>query len=215
MGLFRNKEKLALKELNGKPLITYTIEEALNTSLINRVIVSTEDREIAEVSLNSGAEVPFLRPIELARTSVPFEDVLKDLINTFRVNNEDIPDVIVVLPYFTPFRKESHITEAIDTILLYNSDSVIGVVTDLTFHWKPGKYGLTPVGYKKRFLREDKETVYKESGAIYVIKTSNLDSGTYFGNVIGHTELSTQEAWRIENNFDFWIAQKISSDTNI
>lgn len=209
MGLFRNKEKLATKILNGKPLIYYTIEEALKTTLIDRVIVSTEDQEIAELSIKCGAEVPFLRPVELARTSVPFDDALRHLIGVFRERGDELPDYIIILPYITPFRKERLITEAIDTILLYDTDSVIGVTTDLTFHWKPGEYGLTPVGYQKRLLREDKETVYKENASIYVIKTTNLETSEYLGKTIGHIEMSARDSWKIENDFDFFIAEQI------
>ncbi len=209
MGLFRNREKLALKPLNGKPLIAYTIEEALKTELIDRVIVSTEDQEIAEVSKKFGAEVPFLRPVELARTSVPFDNVLRHMIEVFKEREEDVPDLIVQLQYFTPFRKEKHITEAIDTILLYNTDSVIGVVVDLTFHWKPDKYGLAPVGYQKRLLREDKNTIYKENGSIYVIKTKNLYKNSFLGSKVGHVEMSPKDSWKIEDEFSYWVAEKI------
>jgi glycosyltransferase involved in cell wall biosynthesis len=212
MGLFRNKEKLAVRELNGKPLIAYTIEEALRSDLIDRVIVSTEDEEIAEISIKLGAEVPFLRPMELSKTSVPFEEALRHMLNVFRNNNDEVPDIITVLPYITPFRKENHITEAIDTILLYDTDSVIGVTTDLTFHWKPGEFGLTPVGYQKRLLREDKETIYKENGSIYVIKSSNLDTGSQLGNSVGHIEMSPRAAWKIETDFDLWVAEQIEKN---
>lgn len=209
MGLFRNKEKLATKALHDKPLIAYTIQEALKTGLIDRVIVSTEDQEIAELAMQYGAEVPFLRPVSLSKTSVPVEDVLWHMLGVFRKNGDDIPDIIAVLPYYTPFREERHISEAIDTMLLYNTDSVISVVEDLTFHWKPGKYGLAPVGYQKRFLREDRETIYKETGSIYVVNTKILESGGYLGKVVGHIEMSPKEAWRIETDFDFWVAEQL------
>ncbi|MCL4457695.1 MAG: glycosyltransferase [Nitrospirae bacterium] len=208
MGLFRNKEKLALKELNGKPLISYIIEEALKTDLIDRVFVSTEDREIAELSVKLGAEVPFLRPIELARTNVSFDKVLKHLADYLVSNESYNPDYIATLHYITPFTKESHITEAIDTMLLYGTDAVISVVTDLTFHWKPGEYGLEMVGYKRRLMREDKETIYKETGSIYIVKTNNLNS-EYLGSSVGHIEMSMQDAWKIEDEFSFWVAEYV------
>lgn len=209
MGLFRNKDKLALKELKDEPIIAYTIREALKTNAVDRVMVSTEDQEIAETAIRYGAEVPFLRPVSLAKTSVPVDDVLRHVIGTLRERGEEAPDLLVVLPYNTPLRRADHIAEAIDTILLYNSDSVISVTEDITFHWKPGTHGLTPVGYQKRFLREDKETIYKENAALYVVRTSVLEAGGYLGKVIGHVEMSLRDAWRIETDFDFWVAQQI------
>jgi CMP-N-acetylneuraminic acid synthetase len=212
MGLFRNREKLALKPLRGKPLIAYTIEEALKTKLINRVIVSTEDQQIAEVATQFGAEVPFLRPLSLAKANVPVEEVIRHLVGVLRDQQDEVPEIIVVLHYYSPFKKESHITEAIDTILLYDTDSVISVIMDLTFHWKQGENGLIPVGYQKRLLREDKETVYKETGSLYVLKTKNLDSGDYLGKSVGFIEMSERECWRVDTDFDFWIAEQIMAN---
>lgn len=211
MGLFRNTEHLATKMLGGKPLLAYTIEEALKTKAISRVIVSTEDQEIADIALRYGAEVPFLRPAALAKPNVPVEDVIRHLLGYLEEQGDPQPDYIAILNYNTPFKEERHITEAIDTILLYDADSVISVVEDLTFHWKPGEHGLTPVGYQKRFLRKDKETVYKETGAIYVFKRENLYShcDSYLGRVIGHIEMTPEEAWRIESLFDYSIANQI------
>lgn len=209
MGLFRNKEKLAVKPLNGKPLIAYTIEEALKTELIDRVIVSTEDQEIAEVAKKYGAEVPFLRPIRLAQTSVFVEEVFKDLLLWLEKEEDYIADIVVSLPYFTPLRKEVHITEAINTLLIFGIDSVISVVKDLSFHWRPGENGLEMVGYKKRLLREERDTIYKEGGSIYVFRRENLILGNYLQNNIGHIEMSEKSSWRIEDDFSFWVAERL------
>ena len=209
MGLFRDKEKLALKPFNGKPLIAYTIEEALKSKHLDRVIVSTEDQDIAEVAKHFGADVPFLRPIELARTNIPVRDVLRHMVGVFKEKGEAIPNLIAVLHYYTPFRRKRHIDEAIDTLLLYNTDSVISVVEDITFHWKPGKNGLVQVSYPNRLLREDKETIYKENAAIYVIRTVNLVWDNHLGKSIGNIEMSPKESWRIESEFDSWVAEKM------
>ena len=215
MGLFRNREKMAIKPLGGKPLISYTIEEALKCELIDRVIVSTEDQEIASIATKYGAEIPFLRPMELARTNVSVDDVIRHMFTVFSKDGEVIPDIVIVLPYIAPFRKEKHIREAINTFFLYDIDSVIGVITDVTFHWKPGEYGLEPIGYKKRTLREDKETIYKESGSIYVIKSSVLKAGKFIGEKVGHIEMSQKEGWRIEDDFGFSVAEKIMEENGL
>lgn len=209
MGLFRNREKLALKQLCGKPLIAYTIEEALKSEALDRLIVSTEDQEIADIARNRGAEVPFLRPLDLARTNVPIEKVLFHLIHKIKERNETVPDIIVLLPYETPFMKYRHVKEAIDTLLIYDTDSVVGVTEDISFHWRPGKFGLELVGYHQRTLREDKDTIYKENATIYAIKTSNIEKGEYLGKIVGHIEMSQKESWRIEDKFGLWVAEKV------
>ena len=95
---------------------------------------------------------------------------------------------------------------------MYSAENVIGVTTDLTFHWKPGEYGLTPVGYQKRLVKEDKETVYKENGSIYVVNAKNLQEGGYLGKRIGHIEMSIISSWKVETDFDLWIAERMLKD---
>jgi len=208
-GVFRHKMRLAIRDLCEKPVIAYTIEEALKVELFDRVIVSTEDHEVGEIAKAYGAEVPFLRPRELAKTSVQMEDVLKHALNELEKQDGYHPDIIAVLHIPSPFKKEKHITEAIDTLLLYNADSVISVVEDITFHWKPGEFGLTPVGYQKRFLREDKELIYKENGAIYVLKSDNIYKNTLLGTTIGYIEMFPYESLRLESEYELWIAENM------
>lgn len=85
-----------IRELCGKPLIAYTIEVALATKLIDRVVVSTEDQEIAEISKSFGAEVPFLRPKHMAQDRSSIGDAIDFTVNNLR-NNGYNPNVLVTL----------------------------------------------------------------------------------------------------------------------
>jgi CMP-N-acetylneuraminic acid synthetase len=201
--------KYALKPILGKPLIAYTIEEALKVTHMSEVIVSTEDEEIASVAREYGAMVPFLRPRELSNPAVTMEQVLNHLLDHINSVDGDQPAMLMVLHVHSPLRSERHLTEAIHTLLLDDVDSVIGVVEDLTFHWKPGPQGLIPVGYPKRILRQDRETIYKESGGIYLVKCENVMKGQMLGARVGHIELQWDDAYRVENEQDFVIAEMI------
>jgi CMP-N-acetylneuraminic acid synthetase len=90
-------------DLCGKPLIAYSIETALKSKLINRVIVSTEDEETAEISKSFGAEVPFLRPKELAGDRSNIVAAIDFTVNKLQ-SNEYKPDAIVILYPTHPFR---------------------------------------------------------------------------------------------------------------
>lgn len=209
MGKSRSIEKLALRDLCGKPLIAYTITEALRSEYVNRIIVSTDDPEIAEVSRKYGAEVPFLRPKKLATIGVKVEDILRDLIKRLPPGQDNVSNILAILYYITPLRKACHIDEAINSMLMFQTDSVISVVKDLTFHWKTGEYGLSPVGYHQRFLREEKEINYKETGAVYIVKKLVVENGGYLGRAIGHIEMSPEESWRVEDELSLNIAEHI------
>lgn len=92
-----------IRDLCGKPLIAYSIEVALKSKLINRVVVSTEDEEIAEISTNYGAEVPFLRPKKMAHDRSSISDAVKFTVD--RLADEGwSPDILVNLYPTHPFR---------------------------------------------------------------------------------------------------------------
>ena len=83
-----------IKKLMGKPLIAYTIEAALNSSAINRVIVSTDDDKIASVAKQYGAEVPYIRNSELASDSASAIDVYIDAIQRLEIENRTDPFMV-------------------------------------------------------------------------------------------------------------------------
>ena len=161
MARLRNGQKLPLVQLGGQPLLAHAIKEALQTPGLDRVIVSTEDPEVAEAARQLGADAPFLRPRELARSSVSVEEVARDLLVRLKEQEGYEPDFLAVLHLISPFLRSQHVTEAIDTMMIYRAESVISVCADISFHWRRGKDGLEPVGYQKRFLRDDKETIFK------------------------------------------------------
>jgi len=209
MARMRDDRKLPLLPLGGRPLLAHTVAEALQVKLLDRVVVSTEDPEVAEVARRLGAEVPFLRPRELARSSVSVEEVVRQLLG--RLSQEDgyDPDLVVILHILSPFRRAKHVTEALDTLLLYQADSVISVCQDLTFHWRRGREGLELVGYQKRLLREEKETIFKENGALYLTSAGLIRSGGFLGERISYIEMAPHESLRLETDFDFWVAERV------
>lgn len=197
-----------LREVAGKPLIYYTIKEALKCELIDKVIVSTEDAHIAKVAKSYKAEV-IMRPVQLTKPTVSVQQVLKVIVEELNSNEGYKPDVVVSLQVLSPLRTERHITEAIDTLFLYKADSVISVVEDLSFHWQPWQYGLRPVGYQKALLRKDRETTYKETGAVYVCRVQNLYKENMLGERVGYIEMLPHEAIRTVTDFDFWVAEQM------
>lgn len=204
-----NGECLALTDLAGKPVISYSIEEALKTEDISRVIVSTESSRIADKVLELGAEIPFMRPKRMTMPSVSLEEVMDHTVKYLFKYEDYMPDYVVLLQINSPLRKSEKIQEAIDTIKIHDIDTVISVTKDISFHWKPGAEGLKQVIYKGRLLRKDKETIYRENGSIYLYKTENILKRNAFGTRVGHIEMFFEEALRIYSGFDFWMCEKI------
>ena len=102
-----------LANLLGKPLIAYTIETALSARLLSNVIVSTEDKEIAQVSKKYGAEVPFIRPDELATDTAPMLPVLQHAVKEMETRTNQVFDIVVLLQPSAPLRLASDIDNGI------------------------------------------------------------------------------------------------------
>ncbi len=204
-----NGGKLPLRTLLDKPLIAYTIEEALNSERIDRVFVSTEDEEIAKVAKKYGAEVPVLRPKELASEGVPVEDAMLHMLDYLKDTENYTPDIVVLLHYLSPLKREHHITEAVDTMLIFDMDSVISVTKTQKFYWRPGKFGLSPL-FEKRLLKSEREFLYEENGAIYVVKREVLEKNrSVIGKSVGYIEMLEEESVRIDSEYDLWLASQI------
>ncbi len=117
-----------LKLLHGKPLIAWSIASAKNSGL-SRVIVSTDDEEIAQVAREYGAEVPFMRPKELAGDSAATEPVIRHALDWLREHEDYIPDAVALLQPTNPLRTAHQIDEAIRIFTAQKPDSVVTVHT--------------------------------------------------------------------------------------
>ena len=176
-----------IKLLNGKPLIAYTIDAALNSKEISRVIVSTDDAEIAEISKNYGAEIPFMRPDFLANDNAKSIDVYNYTIERLETDENTNINEIVVLQPTSPLRTSQHIDEAIEIYLEKNADSIISYCKeDHPIFWhkfitEDGKFEeIFSDDYQKN--RQEIRSTYHPNGAIYILRKDILRKGTFYSN---------------------------------
>lgn len=99
------------------PLIAYSISAGLSAESITRVIVSTDDKEIADISLKYGAEIPFLRPVELAQDDTPDLPVFQHALEWLENHEQYTPDIVVQLRPTSPLRRTQHIDSAMLRLL--------------------------------------------------------------------------------------------------
>jgi CMP-N-acetylneuraminic acid synthetase len=114
--------------LAGRPLLAYTADAARSSRTLTRVVLSTEDEEIAGVARQLGIDVPFLRPAALAADETPMLDVLTDLVDSLERREQYRPDILVLLQPTSPFRRGSHIDAAVDLLAASGADSVVTVL---------------------------------------------------------------------------------------
>ncbi len=173
-----------VRPLNGKPLIAYAIEEALKAKHIDRVIISTDDEEIARVAVEYGAELPFMRPAELASDTAMAIDNYIYTIGRLEEEGGKPIDAFVVLQPTSPLRIAEDIDGAIELFKQKGADSVISYCQEahpVSWH----KY----LDEEGRFVdifdaniknRQENRVSYYPNGAVYVFRTSMIRERKYY-----------------------------------
>jgi CMP-N-acetylneuraminic acid synthetase len=173
-----------LKLLGGKPLIDYTIDAANDTPL-DRLILSTEDKKIADVARELGCEVPFMRPPELARDETPHLPVILHAVQWLRDHASYVPDIVLTLQPTSPLRSSADIAAALRMLELSDADSVVSV-NEVAAHAHPMRMlQVDADGMAKLFVtgepvrqrinrRQDLPKAWVMNGAVYACRTGVL-----------------------------------------
>ena len=208
--------------LNGKPLITFAIEKAIKSNLFEKVCVSTEDSEIANISKECGAEVPFTRPSELSSDPSTIVDVMIHALNYYKKKNIDFQQISVLLPT-APFVTLEEITKAHSIFDNSNAEALMSVTpTDFPPYnsWLiselNGNDYLTPCFPNSKY-RNTKSTecpkAYRSNGAILIVKTKELIKNLGFQNLkIIPFEMPVEHSLDIDTSYEYMIAKLLFKD---
>lgn len=202
-----------IKLLNGKPLIAYTIEEALKSKFLDRVFVSTEDDEIAKISKNYGAEI-IQRPKDLAEDDSLRRDVIKHVIQTLKSKLNYEAEVIVYLQPTSPLRTVTDIDSALDMYLKNRYDSVVSVCkSSESPYWsltiknqifKP----LFGWDYFMNKQRQDLPTSYILNGALYITSVKKfIQNNNLFSKRTLPYIMPIERSIDIDDDLDFKLAE--------
>ena len=203
-----------IRMLGDKPLICWTIDAALKSCSIDRVILSTDDEEIAEICRPTGIEIPFMRPNELAQDdSLAIDNYLYTmgrLINEFKYEGDDF---IVLLPT-VPFRNEDDIDNAVDVFYENNSDSVISckkLSHPASWNFEISSTGIinqNNSSIEKLMNRQDSQTLYAPNGGVYVFKYTLLkETYNYYTDKTYAYIMPADRSIDIDTETDFKFAE--------
>ena len=208
--------KKNIVNVGGKPLIAWTIEVALKSRLLDRVIVSTDDQEIAEISKKWGADVPFIRPTILAKDDTPHIPVLIHSVKWLEAKEKIIPDSIMLLQPTLPFRKTEDIDNAINLLYKKKADSVVSVCRAFN-HPYLVKYVLSD-GKLKDFIKppegylskQNLPKVYVLNGAVYIVKRDILiNKKTFYTNNTYAYIMPQERSLDIDTKWELFLADLI------
>lgn len=210
-----------IKKLNGKPLISYSIEAAINSKVFDKIIVSTDDKEIAEIALKYGAEVPFIRPKELATDTADSMDVLFHAINFLKDKGEEY-DYVMKLQPTSPLRTEKEILEATKLLFEKNAESIVSI-SECEHHplWTNI---LSEEGNLFNFIKDDIKhknrqelpKYYQINGLIFLSKVNNLlETRDWYGEKSYAYICDAKKTIDIDNIIDFKLAEILLKEAYI
>lgn len=211
-----------IRPLAGHPLIAWAIGHALAVQRIGRVIVSTDSKEIAAVARESGAEVPFLRPAELAQDNSDEWLVWRHALNYLMAMDGAYPDVLVVVPATAPLRALEDLERCLDE---YEKDDADIVITVTDAHRNPyfnmvkvnadGTVSLVIPPKGPILQRQNAPAVYDITTVAYVVKPEFVltQSGIFAGKV-RHVHIPAERSLDIDTLLDFRIAECLMASRN-
>ena len=209
-----------IKLINKKPLIAYTISEALKSKYLTDYIVSTNSLKIAKIAKRYGAKIPFLRPSKLSTDKSSSVSALIHATKFMEKKNNIKYDYIVELMCTNPFKNSIDIDKVIKKIILTKADSVIAVHRIYDHHPARVKKIIDDkicdfcTKEKKESRRQDlRPKAYVRSGAIYALERDYLinEKARYGSGNSRPYFLSENKSVNIDNYIDFYIAEKILS----
>lgn len=206
-----------IKLLDGKPLLAYTSEIALQSKQLTEVIVSTEDELIREVAKNLGIKVPFVRPMTLAQDNTPTLDVIIHALEWYK-NQNIFFDAVCLLQVTSPFRTVAFLDEAIEKFMKKDTDSLVSVQKvphEYNPHWtfEENEQGNLKIATGETEIisrRQELPTAYHRDGSIYLTKTKVLlNEHSLYGKSTAFIESDSESYVNIDTLQDWEKAEEM------
>jgi CMP-N,N'-diacetyllegionaminic acid synthase len=198
--------------LAGKPLIAWSIEQAMESGRIDCVHVSTDEPGIAEVARAHGADVPYLRPAELAQDTTPTEPVMTYALDWYERAARTF-DAIVLLQPTSPLRFPGTLGAALKAFEAHGSESLLGVCENHHFFWRNREDPVSLYDYRNRPRRQDiraEDRWYRENGSIYITRTSAFRRSVNRLSAPIHMHvMREEEGWEIDSLADFVVVEAL------
>lgn len=210
--------------LAGQPLIAYTIAAANNAALLDRVVISTDSHQIADVARQYGGETPFIRPLELARDDTLIYPVLIHTIQWLKTHDDYLPDYVMLLQPTSPLRTSQDIDNAISKALDNDADGIVSLC-----HADPHPYltmrldqneiisqfmKLDAPLTEKYSRRQDLPDAYNINGAIYLAKRQVLlEKNTFYTDRTYAYIMPPERSIDIDSQWDLRLAELVLNGT--
>lgn len=197
----------------GKPLIAYSIMNALNSTLDLDVVVSTDDEEIERIALSYGVKV-IKRPEKLATDHITLDPVIHHAVSETEASSNKEYDIVITMQPTSPLLKTVTLDSALKHFIKNNFDSIISGINHPHLAWTETEGKIMPL-YKERLNRQYLPKHLVETGAFFITKRKFVKENSRFGPKVSIYEVPEDEATDIDTPQDWWIAEKELLKKNI
>ena len=202
---------LALREIKGKPLIDYTVDVARNSEVFDQIVVTTDAQEVIEYCEKRHPDILVIkRPPELCDDFAKAEHVIHHALEDLEAVHGKNPDIVAFINSNAPLLTADHVKNAVNTLQVHNTDSVVSVYEDSDFHYIHGSNGLTPVSRDRHMqLRFERDALYADNRAIRVAWREAITKDSFRGSRVGHFLMPMLHSYRIRTAEDFQLVRLI------
>ena len=199
--------KKNVRMMVGQPLISYAINNAKKCNLIDDIVVTTDNEEIASIAKFYGVQI-IMREAKLAKDNVTLDPVIYDATVKMEKKLEKKYDVVITLQATSPLLKSETLNQAITEFCKGKADTFISAVNSPHLAWSKNNKGFYPL-YEKRLNRQELPTNYIETGAFLITKREYVKDNSRIGNNVSIYEVSEEESTDIDNITDWIVCENL------
>lgn len=204
-----------IRLLAGRSLLCYAVDTARASGVVDRIIVSTDSEKIAEVARAAGAEVPFLRPPELAQDTTPMLPVVRHAVEVIE-REHCVPEIVVLLQPTAPLRRPHHVIDAVALLRKTKADSVVSVV-EMPSHLSPDYVMRLEHGRLAPYLpegavitrRQDTRKAFVRDGTVYACwRRTLMEHDSIYGDECRALIIPSEESVTVDTPEDWAVAER-------
>jgi CMP-N-acetylneuraminic acid synthetase len=175
---------------------------------IDKVVVSSENEKVLQYCYRFSDVLTLKRNETQNVTLQRSEELAKEVLDYLRDSRGYEPDAVCILFVNTPLRKAHHIDWAINTMRIFNVETVVSIQEELAHCYHHRKFGLIPIS-SSRSMRLERDAIYKENGAIFLSKSDVIKNNKLIGESVGHISMLQEESIKINSDYEYWLAEKL------
>ena len=201
---------VVLQEVAGKPLLDHTVEAALEAGCTDVVVTTDDQRVVDYVAERFPSVLTVLRPEELSASDRRVSEVVMDAVRRVEAEHDVHADIVALLSVHSPLRTHRDVETAINSLMIFEADSVSSVYEDHDLHLVHGERGLVPLNpAMERRLRLEREGLYVDNGAMTVSWRDVIAEGTRLVGRVSHIVMPRDRSYQIKSEHDRWIVSQI------